>query len=111
MILMDTLTKALFFVFLAGSMLGIGLNTEHHAVPGRFVSFLYNMGGALENARLFEESLSRASELDERSQRLGLLNRFSSALGGLLDEGKILQLTAQELLDALQHTPPAIRPH
>jgi xylulokinase len=31
----------------AGPMLGIGLNTEHHAVPGRFVSFLYNMGGAL----------------------------------------------------------------
>jgi xylulokinase len=30
-----------------GPMLGIGLNTEHHAVPGRFVSFLYNMGGAL----------------------------------------------------------------
>ena len=28
-------------------MLAIGLNTEHHAVPGRFVSFLYNMGGAL----------------------------------------------------------------
>lgn len=56
---------------------------------------------ALENARLFEESLSRATELDERSQRLALLNRFSSALSGLLDEGKILQLTAQELLDAL----------
>jgi PAS domain S-box-containing protein len=56
---------------------------------------------ALENARLFEESLSRATELDERSQRLALLNRFSSALGGLLDEGKILQLTAQELMDAL----------
>ena len=31
----------------AGPMLSIGLNTEHHAVPGRFVSFLYNMGGAL----------------------------------------------------------------
>ena len=56
---------------------------------------------ALENARLFEESLSRATELDERSQRLALLNRFSSALSGLLDEGKILQLTAQELMDAL----------
>ena len=44
---------------------------------------------------------SRASELDQRSQRLALLNRFSSALSGLLDEGKILQLTAQELMDAL----------
>ena len=50
---------------------------------------------------LFEESISRATELDERSQRLALLNRFSSALSGLLDEGKILQLTAQELIDAL----------
>jgi PAS domain S-box-containing protein len=56
---------------------------------------------ALENARLFEDSLSRATELDERSQRLALLNRFSSALSGLLDEGKILQLTSQELMDAL----------
>jgi PAS domain S-box-containing protein len=56
---------------------------------------------ALENARLFEDSISRATELDQRSQRLALLNRFSSALSGLLDEGKILQLTAQELMDAL----------
>lgn len=56
---------------------------------------------ALENARLYEDSRSRATELDERSQRLALLNRFSSALGGLLDEGKILQLTAQELMEAL----------
>jgi PAS domain S-box-containing protein len=73
-------------------------NREHMQVGTTFSS---QAAVALENARLFEESLSRASELDERSQRLGLLNRFSSALGGLLDEGKILQLTAQELLDAL----------
>ncbi len=73
-------------------------NREHMQVGTTFAS---QAAVALENARLFEESLSRASELDERSQRLGLLNRFSSALGGLLDEGKILQLTAQELLDAL----------
>jgi GAF domain-containing protein len=73
-------------------------NREHMQVGTTFAS---QAAVALENARLFEESLSRASELDERSQRLGLLNRFSSALGGLLDEGKILQLTGQELLDAL----------
>jgi GAF domain-containing protein len=73
-------------------------NREHMQVGTTFAS---QAAVALENARLFEESLSRASELDERSQRLGLLNRFSSALGGLLDEGKILQLTAQELTDAL----------
>jgi xylulokinase len=29
------------------AMSAIGLNTEHHAVPGNFVSFLYNQGGAL----------------------------------------------------------------
>src|SRR5215216_1954411 len=64
-------------------------------------TFTSQVAVALENARLFEDSLSRATELDERSQRLALLNRFSSALGGLLNEGKILQLTAQELMDAL----------
>ena len=56
---------------------------------------------SLENARLFEDSISRATELDERSQRLALLNRFSSTLSGLLEEDKILQLTAQELQDAM----------
>ncbi|HLF74565.1 MAG TPA: GAF domain-containing protein [Anaerolineales bacterium] len=73
-------------------------NRDHLQVGMTFTS---QAAVALENARLFEESLSRATELDERSQRLALLNRFSSALSGLLDEGKILQLTAQELLDAL----------
>lgn len=31
----------------AGRMIERGLNTEHHAVPGKFVSFIYNQGGAL----------------------------------------------------------------
>ena len=73
-------------------------NRDHVQVGTTFAS---QAAVALENARLFEESISRATELDERSQRLGLLNRFSSALSGLLDEDKILQLTAQELMDAL----------
>ncbi len=55
---------------------------------------------ALENATLFEESLQRAAELDERSQRLALLNRFSSTLSGLLDTDRILELCAQELMNA-----------
>jgi GAF domain-containing protein/nitrogen-specific signal transduction histidine kinase len=71
---------------------------EHMQVGTTFAS---QAAVALENARLFKESITRATELDQRSQRLALLNRFSSALSGLLDEGKILQLTAQELLDAL----------
>ncbi|HSB01083.1 MAG TPA: GAF domain-containing protein [Anaerolineales bacterium] len=73
-------------------------NLEHIQVGTTFAS---QAAVALENAHLFEDSLSRATELDQRSQRLALLNRFSSALSGLLDEGKILQLTAQELMDAL----------
>ena len=28
-------------------MIALGLNTEHHAIPGRYVCFIYNQGGAL----------------------------------------------------------------
>src|ERR1700690_2650164 len=49
---------------------------------------------ALDNANLYEDSVSRAAELDERSKRLALLNRFSSSLSGLLDANEILDLTA-----------------
>ncbi|HXD10121.1 MAG TPA: GAF domain-containing protein [Anaerolineales bacterium] len=73
--------------------------TREHVQVG--TTFASQAAVALENARLFEDSLGRATELDERSQRLALLNRFSSALGGLLEEEKILALTAQELQDAL----------
>lgn len=31
----------------APAMIKRGLNTEHHAVPGQYVSFLYNQGGSL----------------------------------------------------------------
>jgi len=73
--------------------------TREHVQVG--TTFASQSAVALDNARLFEDSIGRATELDERSQRLALLNRFSSALSGLLDEEKILQLTAQELMDAL----------
>ena len=56
---------------------------------------------ALENARLYEDSLRRAAELDQRSQRLSLLNRLSSDLNGLLNEDQVLRMTAEELLRAL----------
>ncbi len=73
--------------------------TREHIQVG--TTFSSQAAVALENARLFEESLGRASELDQRSQRLALLNRFSSALSGLLDLDKILELTAEELLTAM----------
>jgi len=31
----------------AAAMIARGVNTEHHAVPGQYVSFIYNQGGAL----------------------------------------------------------------
>jgi GAF domain-containing protein len=71
---------------------------EHIQVSTTFAS---QAAVALENARLFEDSVSRAAELDERSQRLALLNRFSSALSGLLDADQIIELTAHETLNAL----------
>ncbi len=56
---------------------------------------------AMDNANLFEESVRRALELDERSQRLALLNEFSSELGGSLNSDQTLNLTANHLLRAL----------
>jgi GAF domain-containing protein/nitrogen-specific signal transduction histidine kinase len=73
-------------------------SNEHIQVATTFAS---QAAVALENARLFEDSLSRAAELDQRSQRLALLNRFSSALSGLLDADQIMELAGQELLTAL----------
>ena len=55
---------------------------------------------ALENARLYEDSLNRAAELGQRSQRLALLNRFSSQLSGLLHADQVQQATANQLQQA-----------
>lgn len=65
------------------------------------MTFASQTAVALENARLYEDSLNRAAELDQRSQRLALLNRFSSDLGGFLEAEPILKLTSNELLSAL----------
>lgn len=56
---------------------------------------------ALENAHLYEESVRRAAELDQRSQRLGMLNRLSTSLSGILDIDQIINLTLKELLQAV----------
>ena len=74
--------------------------TRAHAQIAR--TFAGQATVALENARLYEDSLERASELDQRSQRLALLNRFSSALSRFMDTDEILWLTSEELLKALK---------
>lgn len=65
------------------------------------VTFAGQAGVALENARLFEDSVRRTTELDERSQRLALLNRFSGDLSSSLEVDHILKLTAEQLMAAL----------
>ena len=64
-------------------------------------TFASQVAVALENSRLYEDSLRRAAELDQRSQRLALLNRLSSELSGSLNDEQLLRLTAQELQRAL----------
>ncbi len=56
---------------------------------------------SLENARLFEDSIGRAAELDERSQRLALLNSLSTGLAANLDIDAILHQALRHLSDAL----------
>lgn len=59
---------------------------------------------ALENANLFEESSRRALELDQRSQRLALLNRLSTELSSTLDIKEILSAGLSELIQAINCT-------
>lgn len=56
---------------------------------------------ALENANLYRDSLRRAQELDRRSQRLGLLNRLSTALSAALEQDEIFAITIEELSRAI----------
>ncbi len=41
-------------------MMRWGLNTEHHAAPGRFVSFIYNQGGLL--LKWYRDTFARAEK-------------------------------------------------
>jgi len=61
------------------------------------VTFASQAAIALENASLYEDSQRRAQELDQRSRRLALLNRLSSALSESLDLEKIIQTACREL--------------
>ena len=56
---------------------------------------------SLENSRIFEESVQRTEELNERTRRLTLLNELSSVLNVSLNADEIVRLTAEKLLDTL----------
>jgi xylulokinase len=46
-------------------MLDRGLNTEHHAVPGKYVSFIYNQGGSL--VKWFRDTFAAAEHAQAKS--------------------------------------------
>jgi xylulokinase len=50
------------------AMLNLGLNTEHHAVPGKLVTFIYNQGGSL--VKWFREVF--AAEEHRKAQSAGM---------------------------------------
>ncbi len=72
----------------AGPMLDIGLNTEHHAVPGRFVSFLYNMGGAL--VRWYRDTFAGAEHLRARERGEDVYDALFGELAGLPSDVLVL---------------------
>jgi PAS domain S-box-containing protein len=61
-------------------------------------TFAGQAAAAMENAGLYAESVTRAQELDQRSQRLALLNQLSAELSATLDPGRILESTLENLL-------------
>ncbi len=80
--------------------------TESHFYTSELLqlstTFASQAAVAIDNANLFEESIRRAAELDERSQRLAMLNQFSSELGGSLSSDQVLRLTANQLMKAVR---------
>jgi xylulokinase len=56
----------------ASVMIERGLNTEHHAVPGRYVCFIYNPGGAL--FKWFRDTFAAA---DHRQARAAGVDSYS----------------------------------
>jgi PAS domain S-box-containing protein len=79
--------------------------TEAHyfslEVTQLITTFASQVAVALDNSRLYEDSVRRAAELDERSQRLALLNRLSADLSSSLNEDELLGFAARELKEAL----------
>ena len=56
---------------------------------------------ALDNASMYQDSLRRGSELDERTQKLTWLNQFSSEVNQSLDLSHITKLTADYVSDII----------
>ncbi len=87
----------------------IGVIALEKAEPGFYSSDDIQVGAnyaaqaasGLVNADLYEESVRRTGELDQRSQTLGILNRLSIELSGSLDANRILDYAVQEFMQLM----------
>ena len=77
----------------------VGFYSTQHAELA--MAFANQAAVSLDNAQLFEESVQRAMQLNERSQRLALLNRVSSELNTTLDTERISEIAAREMSNAI----------
>ena len=59
---------------------------------------------AIENAGLYQESVDRGHELDQRTQRLAMLNQFSNKLSSSLNLEESFQITLEELARLISHS-------
>ena len=73
-------------------------NSDHIQI---LITFANQAAVALENADLYRQSLDRTTELDQRSQRLAMINRFSQQISSSLDLNHLLEVTCRELDQSL----------
>jgi xylulokinase len=59
-------------------LIRLGVNTEHHAVPGRFVSFIYNHGGSV--VKWFRDTFACEENRLAREKGLDIYSRLFSEL-------------------------------
>lgn len=78
---------------------------EPHFYDGEQIQLLTTFANqfavALDNAQLYHQSLERSEQLDQRSQRLTFINRFSDDISGTLNLDELLEITCKGLDEAL----------
>ena len=96
-------------------ILSLEKGEDNFYLPGHVplaLAFASRAAVALENARLYEESVTRAraleeenarrlQELETRTQRLALLNRIAGEMNAAVDLGALLRLTLNALAEPL----------
>ena len=59
-------------------MIERGLNTEHHAAPGRYVSFIYNHGGSM--VKWFRDTFAQADRTQAKSNGLDVYTQLMAEM-------------------------------